>query len=102
MVVRDLSRKLHYVPIGESRQYDALEQGSLVRVRPGDHSSGKADYNINLMARQNGGIYDPERHSTYIEQEMSYLSIEDRPGYLESHRKRLDTLEKNGIVKAYR
>ena len=34
-----------------------------------------------------------------LNESVSYLSVEDRPGYLESHRKRLDTLEKNGIVK---
>lgn len=98
IVVRDFARKLHYVPVGEIWQYDDLQAGSLVRVHPGDESTGKADYNINLIARKNGGIYDPEKHRATIEADMSYIPEEDRPRYLEAHLKRLDTLEKNGIV----
>lgn len=54
--VSDLSETIHYVPIGENEAYDKLEPGSLICVRPGASSSGKADYNINRIARQNGGI----------------------------------------------
>ncbi len=100
VVVRDFTRKLHYVPLGASSQYDDLENGLLVRVRPGDASTGKADYNINLIARQNEGVYDPDKHCAYIEREMAFLPEEDRPRYLGAHVKRLETLEQNGIVQA--
>ena len=99
LVVSDAHEKLHYVPIGEIQRYDQLEVGSLIRIRPGDQSTGKADYNIDLMARRNGGIYDYDAHMEYVEREMDFIEERDRPRYMEAHTKRLDTLEKNGVVK---
>lgn len=99
IVVRDFRERLHYVPVGEIRQYEQLESGSVVRVRPGDQSTGKADYNIKLMADRNHGIYDLEKHKKYVEEELSYIEEEAQGRYMDAHIKRLDTLEKNGIVK---
>ena len=75
-----------------------LEKGSMIRIRPGDSSSGKADYNINLIAQQNEGIYDSRKHLAYIEAEMDFIEPENRQGYLDSHIKRLETLEQNGVI----
>ncbi len=97
-VVEDMGQGLHYVPVGENMRADDLEQGSLIRVKPGDRSSGKADYNINAIARQNDGIYRADAHMAYIEKEQGYIAPEDRQGYLDSHLKRLETLEQNGVV----
>ncbi len=99
IVVRDFQERLHYVPVGEIRQYEQLEPGSIVRVRPGDQSTGKADYNIKLMADRNEGIYDLEKHKQYVEEELPYIEEEAQSRYMDAHIKRLDTLEKNGIVK---
>ncbi|MFH1159254.1 MAG: DUF3363 domain-containing protein [Pseudomonadota bacterium] len=100
IVVKDVAAKLHYVPVLESERYHQLRAGSLVRVSPGDQSTGKADHNIRQMAEKNRGIYDPEQHRAHIEKHMSFIAAENRPKYLESHQVRLATLEKNGIVKA--
>lgn len=98
LVVEDTHRGVHYVPIGENYKYDMVREGSLVRVRPGEKSSGKADYNINLMAMQNNGIYCPEKHLTYIAQDQNYIAEEDRQDYIDAHIKRLETLELNDVV----
>ncbi len=98
LVLEDMARILHYVSLGENAFARDLKEGSLIRVRPGERSSGKADFNIELMARKNEGIYDLEKHRAYIAKEMGYIAPEDRQGYLNSHIKRLDTLEKNGIA----
>ena len=75
-----------------------LREGSLIRVRPGEKSSGKADYNINLIARQNDGIYSPEKHLAYIEKDQNFIAEEDRQDYIDAHIKRLETLELNDVV----
>jgi len=98
LVIEDMANALHYVPVGENMRADDVEQGSLIRIRPGDRSSGKADYNINLIARKNDGVYRAEHHMAYIEKEQDYIDPEGRQGYLDSHLKRLETLEKNGVV----
>ncbi|MBI1302071.1 MAG: DUF3363 domain-containing protein [Alphaproteobacteria bacterium] len=98
LVVEDMGQGLHYVPVGENTRADDLERGSLIRVKPGDRSSGKADYNINAIARDNGGVYRADSHMAYIEKEQGYIEPEDRQGYLDSHLKRLETLEQNGVV----
>src|ERR1035437_5997213 len=50
VVVKDMAERLHYVPVGEFRQYDVLKTGSLVKVAPGGRSTGKADHNISKQA----------------------------------------------------
>lgn len=98
LVVEDMRHDLHYVPAGENIRLEDIEAGSLIRIRPGDRSSGKADYNIDLMAGKNNGIYDYNKHMAYIEKEMDFIEPENRQGYLDSHLKRLETLEQNGVV----
>lgn len=98
LVIEDIAQGLHYVPLGENARAQDLKEGTLIRVRPGDCSSGKADFNIHLMAVKNGGIYDIEKHTAYIAEEMPYIAPENRQGYLDSHIKRLETLEKNGVL----
>lgn len=100
LVVEDMNKAVHYVPIGENYKFDLVEKGSLIRVRPGEKSSGKADYNINLMAMKNGGVYSVDHHRAYIEQEQNYIEPSDRNEYLDAHLKRLETLEQNDIVEA--
>lgn len=95
LVVEALGGGMHYVPVGEPFSYEKLEKGALIRVRPFDQSSGRADYNINLIARQNDGIYDIEKHRQYIEKEQNYIDEDAREGYLASHIKRIETLEQN-------
>ena len=99
VVVQDRYSKLHFVPVGEARAYDDVEKGSLVTVKPGGKSSGKADHNIKMIAKENGGIYDAAVHRAYVEKEQKYIPEEDRAQYVEFHLKRLETLEKNEIVK---
>jgi hypothetical protein len=98
LVVKDARETLHYVPFGDIGAYDELKKGSLVKIAPGDKSSGKADFNISQIARANNGIYDPRHHMAYIEAELSHIEVENREGYLASHAKRLETLSKNGVV----
>lgn len=95
IVVEALGGGKHYVPVGEPFNYEKLDKGALIRVRPFDQSSGRADYNINLIARQNNGIYDIEKHRLYIEKEQNYIEEDAREGYLASHIKRIETLEQN-------
>jgi len=98
LVVEALQGGKNYVPVGEPYSYERLDKGALVRVRPFDQSSGRADYNIVLIARQNDGIYDIDKHRSYIEKEQSYIDEDAREGYLASHIKRIETLEKNDVV----
>ena len=98
LVAQDMVGETHYVPIGENYKYDMVREGSLIRVRPGEKSSGKADYNINLIARQNDGIYSPEKHLAYIEKDQNFIAEEDRQDYIDAHIKRLETLELNDVV----
>lgn len=102
LVVKDARETLHYVPFGDIGSYDQLKKGSLVKIAPGDKSSGKADFNISQMADSNNGIYDPRHHMAYIEAELTHIEVENREGYLASHAKRLETLSKNGVVKPLR
>jgi len=98
LVLEDMGDRLHYVPVGGNARIEDLQQGSLIRIRPGDRSSGKADYNINLIARQNSGVYDVDIHRAYIESDMGFMDLENRQIYLDSHIKRLETLEQNAVV----
>lgn len=98
IVVRDMEANIHHVPVGDFGRYDELQDGSLIRVRPGDQSTGKADHNIKHVAKEKDGIYDRELHMQFIAKEQDYIVEEDRQGYLDAHLKRLDTLEQNGVV----
>ncbi|MBU0801517.1 MAG: DUF3363 domain-containing protein, partial [Alphaproteobacteria bacterium] len=100
IVIREPAGQLHYVPINNLREFDDLEQGSLIKVRPGEAGTGKADYNIATIAAANEGVYDPALHQAHIEQHQKYIRVEERPKYLEAHAQRLETLEKNGVVEA--
>ncbi len=99
VVVEDMEAKLHFVPVGEPRSYDKAEKGSLVTIKAGSNSTGKADVNIAMIAEQNNGVYDRVAHRKHIDKEQSYIPEEDREQYVEYHLKRLETLEKNEIVK---
>jgi type IV secretory pathway VirD2 relaxase len=99
VVVRDMSSKLHYVPVAEFKGYDKLEKGALVKLAPGGQSTGKADLNIAEQAQKNGGVYDRARHQAHIERRMQFIPAQDRPKYLELHQVRLETLVKNDVVK---
>lgn len=100
VVVEDMGARLHFVPVGEARSYDMAEKGSLVTIKPGGKSTGKADHNIKTIAAQNSGIYDAAVHRAYIDKEQTYIPEEDRAQYVEFHLKRLETLHKNEIVQA--
>lgn len=99
VVVEDMGAKLHFVAVGEARSYDKAEKGSLVTIKPGSQSTGKADQNIKMIADMNGGLYDAAVHRTHVEKEMKFIPEEDREQYVDYHLKRLETLEKNEIVK---
>lgn len=98
IVVQDMGAKLHFVAVGDARSYDAVEKGSLVNIKPGSKSTGKADSNIKMIAEQNDGIYDAVVHRAHVEKEQQYIPEEDRARYVEFHLKRLETLEKNEVV----
>ncbi|MCK5385381.1 MAG: DUF3363 domain-containing protein, partial [Alphaproteobacteria bacterium] len=99
IVLDEINGGKHYVPVGEYAYYDNLEEGALVCVRGSYESTGKADYNIHVIASRNDGIYDEALHMHYIETEQKYIPKEKREAYMASHRKRLETLEKNGVIK---
>lgn len=99
VVVEDMSAKLHFVAVGDARYYDKAEKGSLVTIKPGSQATGKADQNIKIIADMNGGIYDALVHKAHVEKEMKFIPEEDREQYVDYHLKRLETLEKNEIVK---
>lgn len=98
VVVQDMDAKLHFVPVGESRSYDRVEKDSLVVVKPGDKATGKADININMIAENNAGVYDATVHRAHVDEHQTYIPEEDRQQYIDAHLKRLETLEKNGVV----
>ena len=98
LVVESIQGGKHYIPVGEPFYYDQLQKGSLVRIRPFDHSSGRADFNIDLVARQFDGIYDIDKHRAYIEKNQSYIDLDIREAYIQSHIKRIETLESHGVV----
>jgi type IV secretory pathway VirD2 relaxase len=100
LVVEDMDRGLHYVPVGENYKFDMVDAGSLIRVRPGEKSSGKADYNINMIATANGGVYSVDQHLIHVAAEQGYIDEADRQGYVDAHVKRLETLEQNDIVES--
>ena len=100
IVLDEIGGGKHYVPVGEYARCDELEKGALLRVRSGHGSTGKADHNIHMIATQNKGIYDEAFHMRHIETKQKYIPEEKREAYIDSHRKRLETLEKNGAVKA--
>lgn len=100
VVVQDMAAKLHFVPVGEAKAYDAIQMGSLVALKAGDQSTGKADYNIKMVADMNGGIYNADLHRAYVAKEQQYIPEEDRKRYVDFHLKRIETLEKNDIVQA--
>jgi len=95
IVIESLSGGKHYVPVGEAFNYDEVNKRGLVRVRPFDQSTSKADHNIALIAGQNEGIYDIEKHRAYIAKEQSYIDEDVREPYLQSHIKRIETLVQN-------
>lgn len=99
VVVQDMEANLHFVPVGEAKSYDTAEKGSLVTIKAGGQSTGKADVNIAMIAEQNNGIYDPAAHRAHIDKEQTYIPEEDRDQYVQYHLKRMETLEKNEIVK---
>lgn len=99
VVVEDMEAKLHFVAVGETRSYDKAEKGSLVTVKPGGQSTGRADQNIKMIADMNDGLYDAAVHRAHVEKEMKFIPEEDRDQYVDYHLKRLETLEKNEIVK---
>lgn len=98
LVIEDMDTHLHYVPVGTNTRADDMKKGALIRIRPRDRSSGKADYNIDAQARANGGIYDAGRHLSHIEKEQGYIEADKRQSYLDAHLKRLETLEQNGAA----
>jgi len=100
LVVEDMGKGLHYVPVGENYKFDMVDRGSLIRVRPGEKSSGKADYNINMIATANGGVYSVDQHLIHVAAEQGYIDEADRQGYVDAHVKRLETLEQNDIVES--
>ncbi|MDY0096206.1 MAG: DUF3363 domain-containing protein [Candidatus Vecturithrix sp.] len=100
LMVRDMDLNLHYVPFGDLKDFEKLVEGSLVRVAPGEGSTGKADYNIAQIARNNGGIYDRAHHLAYIEVHMPQMDEDARSGYLASHERRIETLRQNGVVES--
>lgn len=100
IVLDEIGGGKHYVPVGEYAQCDELEEGALLRVRSGHGSTGKADHNIQMIAHKNEGVYDEAFHMRHIETKQKYILEENREAYIDSHRKRLETLEKNGAVKA--
>ena len=97
IVLDEIGGGKHYVPVARC---DELEKGALLRVRSGYGSTGKADYNIQMIAHKNEGIYDEAFHMRHIETKQKYIPEEKREAYIDSHRKRLETLEKNGAVKS--
>lgn len=99
VVVEDMSANLHFVAVGDARSYDKAEKGSLVTIKPGTQATGKADQNIKMIADMNGGIYDAVVHKAHVEKDMKFIPEEDREQYIDYHLKRLETLEKNEIVK---
>ena len=100
VLVQDMTAKLHFVPVGEARAYDLVGKGSLVTIKPGDQSTGKADHNIKIVAGLNRGVYDAALHRSYVAEHQTYIPEEDRSRYIEFHLKRLETLEKNDVVQS--
>lgn len=100
VVLREPSGSLHYIPVNEFKDYEQLEAGSVIKVKPGEAGTGKADHNISSIAKSNDGIYDTAHHLAHVEKNQSYITAQDRPRYIEAHAIRLGTLETNGVVQS--
>ncbi len=98
VVIEDTNKKMHYVPVGEINSYDTIENGSLISIKSGGRSSGKADYNIKQVAKENNNIYSIDKHIDLYKDMLAGMDEDVKEGYLNEHLKRIDTLEKNGVV----
>lgn len=95
LLVRDGRRQLHYVRVANAEALHGLEEGGLVRVLAGDPQRARTDARIAAVARDNGGIYSREAHRRSL---PAYFAAGDVEGYLRSHERRLQTLERAGAV----
>jgi len=98
MVVRDACDDLHYVTLGLNDRNTSLRAGSFVEVSAGEQPSLKADRRILEVSSANEGVYSRELHLSYVSEHMSYIKEPD--GYVDYHGRRVDALEKAGIVEA--
>lgn len=102
MIVNATDNRAYYIKLSrysEDANFESVK-GSIVKITPNapNIELKKADKNILEIASKNGGIYTTENHLKQIENSCIKLTI-PKENYISNHLKRLDLLEKNGLVK---
>lgn len=101
MIVNATDNRAYYVKLSrysEDANFESVK-GSIVKITPNAPKIElkKADKNILEIASKNSGIYTAESHLNQIENGSIKLTI-SKENYISNHLKRLDLLEKNGLV----
>lgn len=98
LLIQDAQENMHYVPDSRARTREELPLGSIVRAGAVDTQTN-TNNNIATVAADNNGMYTRAAHLAHIDENQSYISKDERDGYVDAHETRLETLEKGGIVK---
>lgn len=100
LIVSAADGRAYYVPL--SKFSEDLEAGSrpgdvvTISVKRGEGIARKADETINKIALENGGVYSASHHL----EKASWLKAKgiSPEAYIENHVKRLEALERRGLV----
>lgn len=107
VIIQDDKGKAHYFPLGKFSETSGLEahKGAVVTIGNKEYEpTRKADVNIEEHARNNNGIYDPDKHHEAAEirfEQIAAQGIEvnvDAEKFIEGHIARADALAERGII----
>lgn len=102
LVLNATDGRAYYVALGRYSEVDGLEAapGNVVTVAIHEPNPLRpADKNIATLARANGGIYDPAQHLAQARGRALPDDV-DPQAYVDAHVRRLQALEKRGLVRA--
>ena len=96
LVVDGADGRVHYAEVGEAAA-EEIRIGCIVDVGRAVAPPRPADRNIAGLARDNGGIYEPDVHLS-IARDTLRVPDGNHEGYVETHVRRLEALRRAGIV----
>jgi type IV secretory pathway VirD2 relaxase len=96
LVIDGADGRVHYVEMGEAVASET-KIGSIVEVGRAEAPTRPADRTIAMLARDNGGIYEPSIH-LLIARDTMRVPDGNHEGYVETHVRRLEALRRSGIV----
>ena len=101
LVVAATDNRAYYVGLSRFSELEGMEAtpGSQVRltVKPHELTPRVSDGNILELSRERGGIYDQREHLERTDRHKLPPGLTPE-AYLENHQKRLEVLERNGLV----